>query len=84
MQPSPGDIGLNMAREVGFDVETFYNIGGEAVIERAQRAENDNVIHRRRVEAMQREMDILKNTVEKLPKERYPPANTQQLGDTSR
>ena len=53
------------------------------VIERAQRAENENVIHRRRVEAMQREMDILKNTVEELRKERYPPTNTQGLSDTS-
>ena len=53
------------------------------VIERAQRAENKNVIHRRPVEAMRREMDTLKNTVEELRKERYPPTNTKGLSDTS-
>ena len=53
------------------------------VIEGAQRAENENVIHCRRVEAMQREMDILKNTMEELRKERYPPTNTEGLSDTS-
>ena len=54
------------------------------VIQRAQRAENENVIDRRRVEAMQRKMDILKITVEELRKERYPPTNTEGLSDTSR
>ena len=53
------------------------------VIERAQRGENENVIHHRRVEAMQREMDILKNTMEELRKERYPPTNTEGFSDTS-
>ena len=53
------------------------------VIERAQRAENENVIQRHRAEAMQREIDILKNTVVELRKERYPPTNTEGLSDTS-
>ena len=53
------------------------------VIEGAQRAENENVIHRCRFEAMQRKMDILKNTMEELCKERYPPTNTEGLSDTS-
>ena len=52
-------------------------------MERAQAAENKNVIHDRRVEAMQREMNIFKNAVEELRKERYSPTNTEGLGDTS-
>ena len=53
------------------------------VIQRAQQAENENVIHRCHVETMQRKMDTLKNTVQKLHKERYPSANTESLRDTS-
>ena len=53
------------------------------VIKQAQRAENENVVHRRRVKAMQQEMDILKNTMKELRKERYPPTNAEGLSDTS-
>ena len=53
------------------------------VIEQEQRTENENVIQRRRVEAMQREMDIPKSTVVEPCKERYPPINTEGLRDTS-
>ena len=53
------------------------------VIERAQQAKNANVIDRPRVEAMQQEMDILKNTVEELRNGRYTPSNTESVSDTS-
>ena len=49
----------------------------------AQRAENESVVHRCRIEGMQREMDILKHTVEELRKKRYPPTNREGLSDTS-
>ena len=47
------------------------------IIERAQRSENEKVIPRCCVVAMQCEMDILKNSVEELRKERYPATNTE-------
>ena len=52
-------------------------------MERAQQAEKENVIHRCRVEAMQCEMDLPKNTAEELRKERYCPTTTEGLSYTS-
>ena len=52
-------------------------------MERVQRAATENVIHCCRVQAMQRNMDILKHTVEELRKEKYPSTNTERLSDTS-